>query len=48
MISELLSSAGGNRKRAAEELGISYQALLYILKQIESEMVSATGKIGAA
>jgi two-component system, NtrC family, response regulator AtoC len=34
MISEVLAANGGNRKRAADELGISYKALLYKLKQI--------------
>lgn len=34
LISEVLSSTGGNRKRAADELGISYKALLYKLKQV--------------
>jgi two-component system, NtrC family, response regulator AtoC len=36
LISEVLVATGGNRKRAADELGISYKALLYKLKQIES------------
>ena len=42
LIVEVLSSTGGNRKRAANELGISYKALLYKLKQIEAvgEVVS--------
>jgi polysaccharide biosynthesis/export protein len=34
-------STGGNRKRAADELGISYKALLYKLKQIGTENQSA-------
>lgn len=33
LISEVLAATGGNRKRAADELGISYKALLYKLKQ---------------
>jgi DNA-binding NtrC family response regulator len=33
LISEVLVATGGNRKRAADELGISYKALLYKLKQ---------------
>ncbi len=33
LISEVLTATGGNRKRAADELGISYKALLYKLKQ---------------
>lgn len=37
LISEVLISTGGNRKRAADELGISYKALLYKLKQVETE-----------
>ena len=34
LISEVLITTGGNRKRAADELGISYKALLYKLKQV--------------
>jgi len=41
LISEVLISTGGNRKRAAADLGISYKALLYKLKQIETENQSA-------
>ena len=37
LISEVLVATGGNRKRAADELGISYKALLYKLKEIEAE-----------
>ncbi len=37
LISEVLVATGGNRKRAADELGISYKALLYKLKQIGAE-----------
>ena len=37
LISEVLVATGGNRKRAADELGISYKALLYKLKQVEAE-----------
>lgn len=33
LISEVLVATGGNRKRAADELGISYKALLYKIKQ---------------
>lgn len=33
LISEAMVATGGNRKRAADELGISYKALLYKLKQ---------------
>lgn len=37
LISEVLITTGGNRKRAADELGISYKALLYKLKQVAAE-----------
>lgn len=37
MIAEVLRATDGNRKRAADELGISYKALLYKLKQAEAE-----------
>jgi len=37
LITEVLVSTGGNRKRAAADLGISYKALLYKLKQMETE-----------
>lgn len=33
LISEAMVATGGNRRRAADELGISYKALLYKLKQ---------------
>lgn len=36
LISEVLAATGGNRRRAADELRISYKALLYKIKQIES------------
>ena len=36
LITEVLAANGGNRKRAADELGISYKALLYKIKQFES------------
>jgi DNA-binding NtrC family response regulator len=48
LISEVLASTGGNRKRAALDLGISYKALLYKLKQIESENQSVSHKNGVA
>ncbi len=48
LISEGLGSTGGNRKRAAEELGISYKALLYKLKRIEAENRSISNPNGAA
>jgi two-component system, NtrC family, response regulator AtoC len=37
LIAEVLCVTGGNRKRAADELGISYKALLYKLKQFEED-----------
>lgn len=37
LILDVLSSTGWNRKRAAQELQISYKALLYKLKQIHHE-----------
>jgi len=43
LISEVLISTNGNRKRAASELGISYKALLYKLKQIGTQNSSASG-----
>ena len=48
LISEVLHSTGGNRKRAALELGISYKALLYKLKQIAAESPIARCKDGVA
>ncbi|MGA3160836.1 MAG: sigma 54-interacting transcriptional regulator [Terracidiphilus sp.] len=48
LISEVLVSTGGNRKRAAVDLGISYKALLYKLKQIETENQSVFCKNGVA
>ncbi|MGA7829834.1 MAG: sigma 54-interacting transcriptional regulator [Terracidiphilus sp.] len=48
LISEVLVSTGGNRKRAAIDLGISYKALLYKLKQIESDNPPAFCKNGEA
>jgi two-component system response regulator AtoC len=48
LISEVLGSTGGNRKRAAEELRISYKALLYKLKRIEAENRSVSGQNGVA
>lgn len=46
LISEVLVATGGNRKRAADELGISYKALLYKLKQVGGEEQSAPNKNG--
>ena len=48
LISEVLVSTGGNRKRAADELGISYKALLYKLKQIGVENQTLSGRNGVA
>jgi len=48
LISEVLITTGGNRKRAAADLGISYKALLYKLKQIETENQSALSRNGVA
>lgn len=48
LISEVLDSTGGNRKRAAAELGISYKALLYKLKQMETDNPSIFRKNGVA
>jgi two-component system, NtrC family, response regulator AtoC len=47
LISEVLVATGGNRKRAADELGISYKALLYKLKQVGTECLPAHVKNGA-
>ena len=48
LISEVLVSTGGNRKRAADELGISYKALLYKLKQVGAESHPASDRNGVA
>jgi len=48
LISEVLVTTGGNRKRAADELGISYKALLYKLKQLGAEYLPAPNKNGVA
>jgi DNA-binding NtrC family response regulator len=48
LISEVLVTTGGNRKRAADELGISYKALLYKLKQAGTGFQPATNTNGAA
>lgn len=48
LISEVLRSTGGNRKRAASELGISYKALLYKLKQIGARGEIISGRNGIA
>ncbi len=46
LISEVLVATGGNRKRAADELGISYKALLYKLKQVGVDGQPACNKNG--
>lgn len=46
LISETLLTTGGNRKRAADDLGISYKALLYKLKQAEADYRPAYRKNG--
>ncbi len=48
LISEVLVATGGNRKRAANELGISYKALLYKLKQVGAEDQPVSDKNGVA
>jgi DNA-binding NtrC family response regulator len=48
LISEVLVATGGNRKRAADELGISYKALLYKLKQVGAEFQPAPNRNGVA
>jgi DNA-binding NtrC family response regulator len=48
LISQVLNSTGGNRKRAADELGISYKALLYKLKQIGSDTPAVSNGNGVA
>jgi DNA-binding NtrC family response regulator len=48
LISEVLITTGGNRKRAADELGISYKALLYKLKQVATEYQPLSIKNGVA
>ncbi len=48
LISEVLVATGGNRKRAADELGISYKALLYKLKQAGTEYLPTSNKNGVA
>jgi two-component system response regulator AtoC len=48
LISQVLRATGGNRKRAARELGISYKALLYKIKQIGLADPSAIHRFGVA
>ncbi len=46
LISEVLAANGGNRKRTADDLGISYKALLYKIKQFESASHTTNAKSG--
>jgi two-component system response regulator AtoC len=46
MISEVMAATGGNRKRAADELGISYKALLYKIKQAGIDSPPASSRTG--
>ena len=46
MILRVLSRTNWNRKRAAEELRISYKALLYKLKEIGSTSLALVGPEG--
>jgi DNA-binding NtrC family response regulator len=48
LIAEVLAATGGNRKRAADQLGISYKALLYKLKQAGPESEPASTRNGVA
>lgn len=48
LIAEVLAATGGNRKRAADELGISYKALLYKLKQVEAEYPPTANRNGVS
>jgi DNA-binding NtrC family response regulator len=40
LVSEALARAGGNRSRAARELGLSRQALLYLIRELKVEPAS--------
>lgn len=46
LISQVLGSNGGNRKRTASELGISYKTLLYKIKQVGIEDASTHSRFG--
>ncbi len=46
LISRVLGSNGGNRKRTANELGISYKTLLYKIKQVGLEEALAHSRVG--
>ena len=45
LISEVLAATGGNRRRAADELGISYKALLYKIKQSRAHLALHAAKL---
>jgi two-component system, NtrC family, response regulator AtoC len=45
LISEVLAATGGNRRRAADELGISYKALLYKIKQQKANLTLQAAKL---
>ena len=47
LISQVLSSNGGNRKRTANELGISYKTLLYKIKQVGLDDALMHSRLGA-
>jgi two-component system response regulator AtoC len=46
LISQVLGSNGGNRKRTASELGISYKTLLYKIKQVGLEDTNTHSRFG--
>lgn len=46
LIFEVLAATGGNRKRAADALGISYKALLYKIKQLGTAPHLTSAKAG--
>lgn len=46
LISQVLDSNGGNRKRTASELGISYKTLLYKIKQVGLEDACTHSRFG--
>jgi two-component system response regulator AtoC len=45
LISEVLAATGGNRRRAADELGISYKALLYKIKHLKAHIAVHTAQL---
>jgi DNA-binding NtrC family response regulator len=46
LVSEALARAGGNRSRAARELGLSRQALLYLIRELKVEPASPGRETG--